>query len=94
MLTVLRDFVGTASRVYNFDAHHDILYSDFAKCEPDCGSWVYHACKKKLIADYNLVYPAWRKDIKENLKQLPQNILKKTTSVYLSFLCLDPALDR
>ncbi len=54
-------------KVWNFDAHHDISYSDKKERYPKyrCDNWVDVSRRKKSIKEYNLIYPEWRYDDEE-----------------------------
>ncbi len=51
------------SHVINYDAHHDLGYHDFK--EVACDNWTYFGHKDKLISQYDLVIPPWKKKMDE-----------------------------
>jgi hypothetical protein len=62
--------------VINFDAHHDFHYGD-SKCRLlNCGNWVGWMKRKKLLREYTLVYPEWRKEHPEGHK-FPKGCIDK-----------------
>lgn len=63
-------------RVFNFDAHHDIYYSQ--KKVSECGNWVWKHRNK--ISEYHLIYPDWREQCKE---KIPKDF--SPTSISYSF---------
>lgn len=48
--------------IWNFDQHHDAGYD---MKELNCDNWVKHLYDSKRIHDYNVIYPPWRFDDRE-----------------------------
>jgi hypothetical protein len=67
----LAQFIGQLTggfHVINFDAHHDCGYDrPSKKCPPlDCSTWGAVLRRKRVIQNYTLVYPEWRKEEPES----------------------------
>jgi hypothetical protein len=54
-------------KLYHFDAHHDLGYSDGKvqgereQGRVDCASWLYHVLDQQLVREAEIIYPDWAK---------------------------------
>jgi hypothetical protein len=89
--------------VVHFDAHHDLGYSaakvkkEAAGSEADCASWLYHALRRKWVADVTVVYPDWREQNTDggaldapHLKKYRTQIRALTWSEWLATTSAEP----
>lgn len=57
---------GSKLEVIHFDAHHDLGYDanqvkrEVRDGRADCGSWLFHAMRLKMVDNVTVVYPNWR----------------------------------
>jgi hypothetical protein len=75
----------------NFDAHHDYGYQQKKKL--DCSNWAFFCKKKKIISEYRLIYPTWRKEMPENDRKFKFPVsyeLPKKEKYNIVFVCRSP----